>query len=51
MDFAEGHRLGEYFGEITEIAELGSGAFREVTNIRLSRAACMAVTMNADHKK
>ena len=28
-----------------------SGAVREVTSIRLSRAACMAVAMNADQKK
>ena len=47
----KGYRLGEHFVEITEIAELGSGAIREVTSIRLSRAACMAVAMNADQKK
>lgn len=47
----KGYRLGEHFAEITEMAELGSGAVREVTSIRLSRAACMAVTMNADPKK
>ena len=33
------------------MAELGNGAVREVTSIRLSRAACMAVAMNADQKK
>ena len=33
------------------MVELGSGAVREVTSIRLSRAACMAVAMNADKKK
>ena len=33
------------------MAELGSGAIREVRSIRLSRAASMAVTMNADAKK
>ena len=43
--------MGEHFVEITEMAELGSGAVREVTSIRLSRAACMAVAMNADQKK
>ena len=31
--------------------ELGSGAVREMTSIRLSRAACMAIAMNADRKK
>ena len=47
----KGYHLGEHFVEITEMAELGSGAVREVTSIRLSRAACMAVVMNADQKK
>lgn len=47
----KGYHLGEHFVEITEMAELGSGAVREVTNIRLSRAACLAVVMNADQKK
>ena len=47
----KGYHLGEHFVEITEMAELGNGAVREVTIIRLSRAACMAVAMNADQKK
>ena len=47
----KGYHLGKHFVEITEMAELGSGAVREVTCIRLSRAACMAVAMNADQKK
>ena len=47
----KGYHLGEHFVEFTEMAELGSGAVREVTSIRLSRAACMAIAMNADKKK
>ena len=47
----KGYPLGEHFVEITEMAELGSGAIREVRSIRLSRAASMAVAMNADAKK
>ena len=47
----KGYHLGDHFVEISEMAELGSGAVREVTSIRLSRAACMAVAMNADQKK
>lgn len=47
----KGYHLGDYFIEITEMAELGSGAVREVTSIRLSRAACIAVVMNADKRK
>ena len=47
----KGYHLGEHFVEITEMAELGSGAVREVTSMRLSRAACMAVAINADKKK
>ena len=47
----KGYHLGEHFVEITEMAELGSGAVRAVTSIRLSRAVCMAVAMIADQKK
>lgn len=47
----KGYHLREHFVEITEMAELGSGAVREVKSIRLSRAACMAIVMNADQKK
>lgn len=47
----KGYHIGAHFVEITEMAELGNGAVREVTSIRLSRAACMAVAMNADQKK
>ncbi len=47
----KGYPLAEHFREIQEMAELGSGAVREVQSVMLSRAACMAVTMNADQKK
>ena len=47
----KGYPLVEHFREITEMAELGSGAVREVTSVMLSRTACMAVAMNADQKK
>lgn len=47
----KGYHLGDHFIEITEMVELGSGAVREVTSIRLSRAACIAVVMNADKRK
>ena len=39
----KGYHLGEHFVEITEMAEFGNGAIREVTSVRLSRVACMAV--------
>ena len=47
----KGYHLSDHFVEISEMAELGSGAVREVTSIRLSRAACMAVAMNARPKE
>lgn len=47
----KGYPLSEHFREITEMAELGSGAIRQVTSVMLSRAAGMAVAMNADRKK
>lgn len=47
----KGYTLAEHFREIREMAELGSGAVREVTSVMLSRAACTSVAMNADQKK
>lgn len=47
----KGYPLTEHFCEIQEMAELGSGSVREVKSVMLSRAACMAVAMNADGKK
>lgn len=47
----KGYTIAEHFREIREMAELGSGAVREVTSIMLSRAACTSVAMNADPKK
>ena len=47
----KGYHLKEHFVEFIELAELGSGAIREVTSVRLSRTACMAIAMNADQKK
>ena len=47
----KGYHLGEHFVEFTEMAELGNGGVREVLSIKLSRAACMAIAMNAEQKK
>ena len=47
----KGYSLAEHFREISEMAELGSGAVREVTSVMLSRAACTSVAMNGDGKK
>ncbi|MBP9993658.1 MAG: virulence RhuM family protein [bacterium] len=47
----KGYPLSEHFREIEEMAELGSGATRLVNSVMLSRAACLAVAMNADGKK
>ena len=47
----KGYHLKEHFVEFIELAELGSGAVREVTSVRLSRTACMAIAMNADQKR
>ena len=47
----KGYHLGEHFVEFAEMAELGNGGVREVISIKLSRAACMAIAMNADQKK
>lgn len=47
----KGYPLTEHFREIQEMAEAGNGATRLMQTTMLSRAACMAVAMNADAKK
>lgn len=47
----KGYHLGEHFVEFTEMAELGNGGIREVISVKLSRVACMSISMNADQKK
>jgi len=41
----------DHFVQYHEMVELGSGAFRTVENVRLSKYACLLVSMNANEKK
>ncbi len=43
--------IAEHFNLMVEMAKLGSGAFRKVENIHLSRMACLIIAENADGKK
>ena len=47
----KGLTLSEHMMETTEMAQLNNGGWREVTSIKLSRAACLAIVANADKKK
>ena len=47
----KGLDLKEHMVEIEEMAQLGSGTFRRVKSFKLSRTACMAISINADPKK
>lgn len=46
-----GFDAADHFGDITRMVELGSGARREVADIRLSRYACYLIVQNADPSK
>jgi len=46
-----GMNVGEHFNQNVEMVKLGSGAYREVENFRLSRIACLIIAENADSKK
>ena len=48
---AKGLNLADHFNRVVEMVKLGSGAFREVENVHLSREACLLVVENADRKK
>ncbi len=43
--------IDDHFVEFNEMVELGSGAFREVRNLKLSKYACLLVAMNANNKR
>ena len=47
----KGLDLKEHIVEIEEMAQLHNSGYRQVTSILLSRTACLAIVMNADHKK
>ncbi len=47
----KGLHIAEHFNLMVEMAKLGSGAFRKVENIHLSRMACLIIAENADGKK
>lgn len=47
----KGNHFGEHFTPFTEMVQLGSGAYRQVSSYRLSAFACMIISQNADKKK
>ena len=46
-----GHKSEDHFEEILDMVKIGSGASRELENVRLSRYACYLVVQNADPSK
>ena len=51
LQHEKGLDLKEHMVEIEEMVKLGSGTTRRVKSIKLSRTACMAISINADQKK
>jgi hypothetical protein len=47
----KGLNTAELFNHTVEMVRLGSGSFRKVENIHLSRIACLIIAENADGKK
>ena len=41
----------DHFGDVTKMVEIGSGAQREIADVRLSRYACYLVVQNGDPSK
>ena len=47
----KGMNTADHFNQTVEMVKLGSGTFREVENMHLSRMACLIIAENADGKK
>lgn len=47
----KGMNIDDHFNQAVEMVKLGSGSFRKVNILRLSRMACMIIAQNADEKK
>jgi len=48
---AAGLDPADHFGDVTRMVDLGSGAQREVADVRLSRYACYLIVQNGDPSK
>jgi DNA-damage-inducible protein D len=48
---ASGHPVADHFEDVLDMVEIGSGAKREVPDVRLSRYACYLIVQNSDPSK
>ena len=46
-----GRRVVDHFGDVTKMVDIGSGAKRPVSDVRLSRYACYLIVQNGDPAK
>ena len=46
-----GQPIADHFGDVTQMVSIGSGAQRELPDIRLSRFACYLIVQNGDPSK
>jgi len=46
-----GQAVGDHFADVRKMVEIGSGALREVEDVRLSRYACYLIVQNGDPGK
>ena len=49
--FNSNHNVNNHFEDVLEMVEIGSGAKRQIKNIKLSRYACYLIVQNADPDK
>lgn len=45
------HRIEDHFEDVLDMVEIGSGAMRQVADVRLSRYACYLIVQNGDPAK
>ena len=48
---SSGHVLSDHFADVGGMVEIGSGATRNIDDIKLTRYACYLIAMNGDSRK
>ena len=49
--YSSGYQESDHFVHVNEMVQIGSGSYRRIDNIKLSRYACYLIVQNGDSSK